>query len=223
MYNKILILLISLSLTLRLKNIEESEIFLKGYSYEEAKSKIRSGLKVLNDKVKYSYPSNYQTYITNFVEYPGIEYIEDYIEFSEFKNGKFGDLAFLQNYLALLQFTQESSLQFSRHLSFNCPSNADGYIDYCNINNYLITALRIGDYVMCGIIHSNIKASLQSLYEKFGHSEMVRQWWCLWLCETREVWYENRRRNPSSIEQDTIKNALEAKSGELITNKLNSI
>ena len=222
MSNKVLILLMLFSLALCLKTIEESEVFLKaGNPYAEYRTKIISALKTANSNIKYSYPDNYKSVVKNFDLSPGVEYIEDLAELNQINSGSYLLPDEIKSFFSRLP---NSSIKTMHYLtsSFHYGNN-NNFFEECQVNVYFVSALRMNDYVLFGIIHSNIKANLPELYSKVRRSTMERQWWCLWLCEIEKFWYENVRRNPSTSEQSKVKVALQAKSGELIKRKSNTL
>ena len=222
MSSKVLVLLMLFSLALCLKTIEGSEIFLKAGnpSYAESRAKIISELINVNSKIKYSYPNDYTNFIKKFDVYPGVEYIEDLVELSQIKSGSYLLPDDIKKFLFGLA---NSSLNTYHYVTFTFSPGNNNIIEYGQANIYLVSALRIEDLVLFGIIHSNIKANLKEFYSKVKRTAKERQWWCLWICETEKVWYENVRRNPLSSEKVKIQNALQAKSGDLIKMKLNSL
>ena len=222
MSNKVLVLLMLFSLALCLKTIEESEVFLKAGnpSYAESRAKIISELRNANSKIKYSYPKDYTSLIQNFDEYPGVEYIEDLVELNQINSGNYLLPDDIKKFLSSLA---KSSLQTIHSLAFTFHFGNNVQSEDCQVNVYLVSALRIDDLVLFGIIHSNIKANLKKLYSKVKRTSKERQWWCLWICETEKVWYENVPRDLTASEKNKVKTALQAKSGDLIKTKLNTL
>ena len=225
MSNKILVLLMLFSLTLCLKSIEESEIFLRAGNptYKECKAKIISGLKSDYAKLRFNFPSNYRNYIKDFKNSPGVEYNEGLPEISQINSGSFIIPDEIKKFLSSFENVEQSSVRFTHYKTLNFYRGDDNFYEESKVNIYIVAALRIENYVMFGIIHSNISANLVQLFRRVKKSKRVRKWWCLGICKKTKYYYVNERRDPELYEQQIIQNAVEAKSGNLISNRLNNL
>ena len=225
MSNKILVLLILFSLSLCLKSIEESEVFLRAGnpSYKECKAKIISRLKADYAKLRFNFPSNYKNYVKGFNEFPGVEYNEGLPEITQINSGNYLLPDEIQKFLSSFEHEEQSSVRFTHYKILNFHRGGDNFYENCQINIYIVAALRIENYVMFGIIHSNIRASLTQLFRRVKKSKNVRKWWCLWTCKRKKYYYVNERRNQELHEQQIIQTAIEAKSGSLISKRLKNL
>lgn len=206
-----LILLAFLLISVSTKTVEEINL-LADPTFDNAKITLDNRVK--NYCQTKSYPKNYQSYISSWSSVK-VEYIFDYMTINT-----------LDQNLPSKHFPKEveAEIKAAKYLS---TSSADSKIKYniyktsTEIDDYIGAAMKWKEYILFGVIHSKISASLVPLFNKVGHQVCQRKWYCLWICKKCHTEYSYVSRAYTYSELNTVKEALAAKSAQEMINKIN--